>query len=101
LFNWLDKEWEPSKGQKPYILHMLLDFSNGYALVEYEIQGDMEIASEIILGLRLAYYFFVNEKYVMSFSMFCTKANEYKHLFKLDNVLAHIYSHEHKRLQPG
>jgi hypothetical protein len=101
LFNWLDKEWEPSKGQKPYILHMLLDFSNGYTLVEYEIQGDMEIASEIILGLRLAYYFFVNEKYVMSFSMFCTKANEYKHLFKLDNVLAHIYNHEHKRLQPG
>ncbi|GES96875.1 hypothetical protein GLOIN_2v1729495 [Rhizophagus clarus] len=101
LFDWLDKEWEPSKGQKPYMLYMLLDFSNGYALDEYEIQGDMKIASEIILGLRLAYYFFVNEKYVMSFEMFRIKANEYKHLFKLDNVLAHIYSHEHERLQPG
>ncbi|UZO08772.1 uncharacterized protein OCT59_029023 [Rhizophagus irregularis] len=101
LFNCLDKEWKISKGQKPYMLYMLLDFSNGYALDEYEIQGDMKIASEIILGLRLAYYFFVKKKYVMSFAMFSTKANEYKHIFKLDNVLAHIYSHEHKRLQPG
>ncbi|GBC33571.2 uncharacterized protein OCT59_007697 [Rhizophagus irregularis] len=101
LFNCLDKEWKISKGQKPYMLYMLLDFSNSYALDEYEIQEDMKIASEIILGLRLAYYFFVKKKYVMSFAMFSTKANEYKHIFKLDNVLAHIYSHEHKRLQPG
>ncbi|PKB94397.1 hypothetical protein RhiirA5_479173, partial [Rhizophagus irregularis] len=101
LFNCLDKEWKISKGQKPYMLYMLLDFSNGYALDEYEIQGDMKIASEIILGLRLAYYFFVKKKYVMSFAMFSTKANEYKHIFKLDNILTHIYSHEHKRLQPG
>ncbi|GET55644.1 hypothetical protein GLOIN_2v1729495 [Rhizophagus irregularis DAOM 181602=DAOM 197198] len=101
LFNCLDEEWKTSRGKKPHMLYMLLDFSSGYALDEYEIQGDMKIASEIIFGLRLAYYFFVNEKYVWSFAMFSTKANEYKHIFKLDNVLAHIYSHEHKRLQPG
>ncbi|PKC53681.1 hypothetical protein RhiirA1_543118 [Rhizophagus irregularis] len=52
LFNCLDKEWKISKGQKPYMLYMLLDLTNGYALDEYEIQGDIKIASEIILGLR-------------------------------------------------
>ncbi|GET63916.1 hypothetical protein GLOIN_2v1729495 [Rhizophagus irregularis DAOM 181602=DAOM 197198] len=53
LFNCLDKKWKISKGQKPYMLYMLLDFTNGYALDEYEIQKDIKIASEIILGLRV------------------------------------------------
>ena len=54
------------------MLYMLLDFSNGFCLAseEYKIQEDdeMEIASEIILGLGLAYYHFVYEKYVMDFT---------------------------------
>jgi hypothetical protein len=80
---------------------MLLDFTNGYALDEYEIQGNVKIASEIIFGMRLAYYHFIYKKYIMSFTMFCMKANEYKQLFMLDNVLTHIYIHELKSLQPG
>ncbi|CAB5382550.1 unnamed protein product [Rhizophagus irregularis] len=70
LFNCLDKEWKISKGQKPYMLYMLLDLTDGYALDEYEIQGNIKIASEIILGLRLAYHYLVHKKYVMSFTVF-------------------------------
>ncbi|UZO27873.1 uncharacterized protein OCT59_021426 [Rhizophagus irregularis] len=70
LFNCLNKEWKILKGQKPYMLYMLFDFTNGYALDEYEIQGDIKIASEIILGLRLAYHYLVHKKYVMSFTVF-------------------------------
>ncbi|CAB5394364.1 unnamed protein product [Rhizophagus irregularis] len=98
LFNCLDKEWKISKGQKPYMLYMLLDFTNGYALDEYEIQGDIKIASEIILGLRLAYHYLVHKKYVMSFTVFRTKSNEYKQCFRLSNVLLYIHNLEHESL---
>src|SRR5262249_41154913 len=83
------------------MIYMLLDFTYGYALDEHEIQGDMKNASEIILGLRLAYYYFVRGKYAISFDVFRTKANGYKELFKLDNVLMYIYNHEYKSLQSG
>ncbi|GBC22477.2 hypothetical protein GLOIN_2v1729495 [Rhizophagus irregularis DAOM 181602=DAOM 197198] len=80
LFNCLDKEWKISKGQKPYMLYMLFDFTNGYALDEYEIQGDIKIASEIILGLRLAYH------YLLIFK----ERNEGEKLFKqLMYILGH------------
>lgn len=98
MFNCLDKEWKISKGQKPYMLYMLLDFTNGYALDEYEIQGDIKIASEIILGLRLAYHYLVHKKYVMSFTVFRTKSNEYKQFFRLSNVLLYIHNLEHESL---
>ncbi|UZO07637.1 uncharacterized protein OCT59_027917 [Rhizophagus irregularis] len=98
LFNCLDKEWKISKGQKPYMLYMLFDFTNGYALDEYEIQGDIKIASEIILGLRLAYHYLVHKKYVMSFTVFRTKSNEYKQCFRLSNVLLYIHNLEHESL---
>ncbi|CAB5382558.1 unnamed protein product [Rhizophagus irregularis] len=98
LFNCLDKEWKISKGQKPYMLYMLLDLTNGYALDEYEIQGNIKIASEIILGLRLAYHYLVHKKYVMSFTVFRTKSNEYKQCFRLNNVLLYIHNLEHENL---
>ncbi|CAB5364583.1 unnamed protein product [Rhizophagus irregularis] len=98
LFNCLDKEWKISKGQKPHMLYMLFDFTNGYALDEYEIQGDIKIASEIILGLRLAYHYLVHKKYVMSFTVFRTKSNEYKQFFRLSNVLLYIHNLEHESL---
>ncbi|CAB5104331.1 unnamed protein product [Rhizophagus irregularis] len=98
LFNCLDKEWKISKGQKPYMLYMLFDFTNGYALDEYEIQGDIKIASEIILGLRLAYHYLVHKKYVMSFTVFRTKSNEYKQFFRLSNVFLYIHNLEHESL---
>jgi len=105
LFDWLNKEWKTSKSQKPYMLYIFFDFSNSFHLAteEYKIQKDdgMEIVSEIILRLWLVYYYFVNKKYVIDFTVFRTKVNEYKKLFRLSNVLMYIYSHEHERLQPG
>ncbi|PKY32201.1 hypothetical protein RhiirB3_105940 [Rhizophagus irregularis] len=80
------------------MLYMLFDFTNGYALDEYEIQGDIKIASEIILGLRLAYHYLVHKKYVMSFTVFRTKSNEYKQCFRLNNVLLYIHNLEHENL---
>ncbi|GBC15842.2 hypothetical protein GLOIN_2v1729495 [Rhizophagus irregularis DAOM 181602=DAOM 197198] len=49
LFNCLNKEWKILKGQKPYMLYMLFDFTNGYALDEYEIQGILKLHQKSFL----------------------------------------------------
>ncbi|CAG8548108.1 206_t:CDS:2 [Funneliformis caledonium] len=46
LFDCFNKEWLKSKKdcKKPNMIYMLLDFSNGFALNEYEIQEDIQIS---------------------------------------------------------
>ncbi|GES73716.1 hypothetical protein GLOIN_2v1720049 [Rhizophagus clarus] len=67
LFESLKRDWTPPSkwtDTKPHFLYFLLDFVNGVRLSEF----DQKLSASIIIGLRIAYKFFAQDK--MSFDSF-------------------------------
>ncbi|SRR6266540_4428966 len=69
LFNYLSTEWKLLKCKRLYMLYMILDFSNSDALIneDYKILRDIN-SLEIIFGLRLAYQYCIDGKYMIDFA---------------------------------
>jgi hypothetical protein len=81
LDHWLPpEEWSLPM---PYLMYLLLDFSNGLKLDQY----DQNLSSSVILGLRIAFAFFVRRKHRMSFEAFRLKARSYFDFFGIGPVI--------------
>ncbi|CAG8637471.1 10234_t:CDS:2, partial [Paraglomus occultum] len=91
LFGTLQSKLSPAAQEKgfdfsPCYYYMLLDFSNGVSLgLEEE-----KLSPEIILGLRLAYSYFIQGKYQEQFPEFRFKALNYFGYFTITNVIIAI-----------
>jgi hypothetical protein len=89
--NWVPPEWEDNLQLK----RLYLDFGNGCQLDLY----DDELAPTVIIGLRIAYVFFIEKKYIMKFETFRDRVWEHRDIFKISNVFNCIYVH--LNLQPN
>ncbi|RUS13306.1 hypothetical protein BC937DRAFT_95526 [Endogone sp. FLAS-F59071] len=93
LFHHLQKKWKAppqwENGGNVKFLYALFDFSNGVPLDSW----DRRLDATTILGLRLAYIYFVRGKYKENFAEFrnyVMKINSYDHIFSLSPVIAGI-----------
>jgi hypothetical protein len=77
-----------------HIRRLYIDFGNSCHLNSY----DDELAPTVIIGLRIAYVFFVEGKYNMTFEIFRGRVLKYNKYFKISNVFECIC--EHLNLQP-
>ncbi|CAG8501413.1 8858_t:CDS:2 [Funneliformis caledonium] len=72
--------------------YIFIDFGNGYSLDDY----DYKLDARVIIGLRIAYAFFIEKKYVINFRAFLLKVigfgDKIIKLFHVDTVI--IYCHE-------
>src|SRR4051812_27286070 len=89
--NWVPLEWENNL----QLESLYLDFDNGCRLDSY----DDELAPTVIIGLRIAYVFFIEKKYFMKFETFRDRIWEHRDIFKISNVFNCIY--DHLILQPN
>ncbi|GBB83569.1 hypothetical protein RclHR1_10260012, partial [Rhizophagus clarus] len=97
IFKYLEnnQNWAPPAWKNNLQLENLyVDFGNGCQLDSY----DDELTPTIIIGLRIAYVFFIEGKYTMKFETFRDRVWKYKDIFKISNVFECIY--EHLNLQP-
>ncbi|GJJ68054.1 hypothetical protein EMPS_00400 [Entomortierella parvispora] len=70
----------------PYHYYAVLDFAKDAELHQF----DAKLDAEIILGLRLAYFHFFQDKYIESFLDFHYRAKDNYGLFTLSNVIIAI-----------
>ncbi|GBC48487.2 hypothetical protein GLOIN_2v1656427 [Rhizophagus irregularis DAOM 181602=DAOM 197198] len=91
--NWVPSEWKNNL----HIVGLYLDFGNGCQLDSY----DDELTPTVIIGLRIAFTFFIERKYKMKFETFRRLIWEYRDIFMISNVFLSIYNHIHITLQPN
>ncbi|GBB93766.1 hypothetical protein RclHR1_22280002 [Rhizophagus clarus] len=89
--NWVPPEWKNNLQLKG----LYLDFGNGCRLDSY----DDELAPTVIIGLRIAYVFFIERKYIMKFETFRRLVWEYREIFNISDVFVSIY--DYLILQPN
>ncbi|PKY62831.1 hypothetical protein RhiirA4_490071 [Rhizophagus irregularis] len=82
--NWVPSEWENNL----QLISLYLDFGNGCKLDSY----DDELTPTVIIGLRIAYLFFIDGKYTMKFEAFRRLVWEYREIFNISEVFASIYN---------
>ncbi|CAB4491617.1 unnamed protein product [Rhizophagus irregularis] len=83
--NWVPPEWE----NKLHIRRIYLDLGNGCKLDSY----DDDLTPTVIIGLRIAYVFFIEKKFILSFTNFRDRVWKYRDIFKIPNVFDCIYAH--------
>ncbi|CAB4391454.1 unnamed protein product [Rhizophagus irregularis] len=83
--NWVPPEWE----NKLHIRRIYLDLGNGCKLDSY----DDDLTPTVIIGLRIAYVFFIEKKIILSFTNFRDRVWKYRDIFKIPNVFDCIYAH--------
>ncbi|PKY56061.1 hypothetical protein RhiirA4_476055 [Rhizophagus irregularis] len=86
--NWVPSEWKNNL----HIGGLYLDFSNGCQLDSY----DDELTPTVIIGLQIAFAFFIERKYRMKFVTFRRLIWEYRDIFTIPDVFDSIYD-----LQPN
>ncbi|PKY47590.1 hypothetical protein RhiirA4_522912 [Rhizophagus irregularis] len=86
--NWVPSEWKNNL----HIGGLYLDFGNGCQLDSY----DDELTPTIIIGLRIAFAFFIERRYRMKFVTFRRLIWEYRDIFTISDVFDNIYD-----LQPN
>ncbi|PKY51439.1 hypothetical protein RhiirA4_468482 [Rhizophagus irregularis] len=91
--NWVPSEWKNNL----HIVGLYLDFGNGCQLDSY----DDELTPTVIIGLRIAFTFFIERKYKMKFETFRRLIWEYRDIFMISDVFLSIYNHIHITLQPN
>ena len=89
LSHYLLQQWQPPFFSKT--ISIFLDFNNSLQIIitDEEIIND---ASDVILGLQIAYQYYVSNNYTISISVsaFCERAMKYSGFFKLYKVLQAI-----------
>ena len=91
FFNSVKKDWSPpTSWEKPEYLYLLLDFVNGVRLSSF----DKDLEASTILGLRVAFDYFVCGKRKISFQEFKILVKPYINFFGIELVLSHIQSQE-------
>ncbi|PKY56726.1 hypothetical protein RhiirA4_448817 [Rhizophagus irregularis] len=83
--NWVPPEWKNNL----QLQSLYLDFGNGCKLDSY----DDQLTPTVIIGLRIAYVFFIEKKYIMKFETFRGLVWEYREIFNMSNVFVSIYDH--------
>ncbi|KAF0446450.1 crinkler family protein [Gigaspora margarita] len=91
LFDFLQTKWTlpvqwTTNGYRPHFEYLYLDFGGSIQLDEY----DYRLAANEIIGLRIAYEFFVAKNYRMPFGSFRILALPYVRFFIIDVVLENI-----------
>ncbi|CAG8655067.1 2737_t:CDS:2, partial [Paraglomus occultum] len=88
LFKYIKEVWVPPHWQKPIVHfeYIRMDFGNGIQLDTY----DMDLSATVIIGLRIAYVFFIEGKYDMQFVTFRDRVMRYVDMFKIANVFESI-----------
>ncbi|CAG8548877.1 9798_t:CDS:2 [Funneliformis mosseae] len=91
FFNSVKKDWSPPPSwEKPEYLYLLLDFVTGSCLCDL----DINLTASIILGLRIAYHYFVRrDGRIMSFETFQVRACHFFKHFRINVVLESIQNH--------
>jgi hypothetical protein len=92
LFKYLknDQSWVPSWWKDNlHIESLYVDFGNGCQLDLY----DDHLSPTIIIGLRIAYVFFIENKYDMKFETFRRLVWEYREIFNISGVFDFIADH--------
>ncbi|CAG8568554.1 4978_t:CDS:2 [Funneliformis caledonium] len=84
-------DWSPpSSWEKPEYHYLLLDFITGSRLCDL----DINLTASIILGLRIAYHYFVRrDGRIMSFEAFQVRAYDFLKHFRINVVLKSIRNH--------
>ncbi|RGB42790.1 hypothetical protein C1646_785098 [Rhizophagus diaphanus] len=85
--NWVPSEWKNNL----HIIGLYLDFGNDCQLDLY----DDELTPSVIIGLRIAFTFFIERKYKMKFETFRRLIWEYRDIFIISDVFLSIYFHIH------
>lgn len=86
LYNHLQSHLKVPEWKQPHFEYLYLDFGNGIKLDKY----DGDFSAMVIIGLRIAYTFFVDGQYHMPFVNFRDRAMPHAELFKVANVLNYI-----------
>nr|CAG8493793.1 670_t:CDS:2 [Entrophospora candida] len=81
----LPTQWTTNNCQ-PHFEYLYLDFGNSIKLDEY----DYQLSTTVIIGLRIAYEFFVAGKYEVGFQLFRDQAWPYINIFKVENVFVSL-----------
>ncbi|CAI2197587.1 8777_t:CDS:2, partial [Funneliformis geosporum] len=96
FFNSVKKDWSsPPSWEKPGYLYLFLDFINGVRLSSF----DKNLEASTILGLRVAFDYFVCRKRKISFQEFKILVEPYIKFFGIELVLSHIKSKEFQHNQ--
>ncbi|CAG8575804.1 3876_t:CDS:2 [Acaulospora morrowiae] len=82
-------DWVPSEWTDIQLKDLYLDFGNNCRLDSY----DDELTPTVIIGLRIAYVFFIESKYNMKFETFRDQVWKHRDIFKISNVFNCIYDH--------
>ncbi len=69
--------------------HLYMGFGRGIKLDEY----DDDLTPTIIIGLRIAYLFFIQRRYLIKFQIFRELVKEYRNMFSIPNVFDTIREH--------
>ncbi|RUS17051.1 hypothetical protein BC937DRAFT_90486 [Endogone sp. FLAS-F59071] len=82
VYRYLEEQWIPppewvTDDIPPHLEYILLDFIDGLVLDEF----DNQLTPSIILGIRMAYVFYVQRQYMMTFKVFRAGAMNYKDYF--------------------
>ncbi|GET04772.1 hypothetical protein GLOIN_2v1878909 [Rhizophagus clarus] len=95
FFNSVERQhWNlPLSWSKPKYLYLLLDFVNGVRLGSL----DKDLEASTILGLRVAFDYFVRRKREMSFEAFKILAKPLINFFGIELVFSHI----HQGIEPN
>ncbi|GBB94357.1 hypothetical protein RclHR1_02340014 [Rhizophagus clarus] len=76
-----------------YFKYFLINFANGYALTE----KDYKLNASVIIGLHIAYAYFIEKEYMMTFQEFCIAIEAYVgndrliDLFNINVVISEIH----------
>ncbi|CAB5394946.1 unnamed protein product [Rhizophagus irregularis] len=89
LFDYIKQNWEPpEEWGDVHFEYLYMNFGNGFYLSGY----DSELKLEVILGLWIAYAFFIEKKYDTTFQVFRSRALQYgKDIFIFDSVIYYYY----------
>ncbi|KAF9342728.1 hypothetical protein BGX34_007750, partial [Mortierella sp. NVP85] len=93
LFNYLQNHWElphPWTREQVYLKYLYMDFGNGIQLVR-EDEGITD--PSVIMGLRMAYCYFIEEQYSLTFETFRSLVREHMNLFTISGALEAISKH--------
>ena len=103
IYEALREKWTPptiwTTNHQPHFEYLRLDFSNRERLEDI----DRQLPSSIVLGIRIAYFFFAmkSRRSLIGFYVFLSKAVKYKERFHIDFILdeirrsLHLYPNQH------
>ncbi|RGB42311.1 hypothetical protein C1646_662393 [Rhizophagus diaphanus] len=91
LFKHLENNqyWVPSEWKNNHIESLYIDFGNDCKLNSY----DDELTPTLIIGLRIAFVFYIKGKYQMKFETFRRLIGKYCVIFTISDVFESIYNH--------